>query len=62
MDRLSIRFSPNQLQVLTELKDKYKCSYSLLIRAIVGSWITSNEGALEQVLNNDQDSDDYADN
>lgn len=60
MDRLSIRFSPNQLQVLTELKDKYQCSYSLLIRAIVGSWITSNEDALEQVLNNEDNDEDYA--
>ena len=57
MDRLSIRFSANQLQVLSELKERYKCSYSLLIRAIVGSWLTTNEDILDNILDNNDEED-----
>ena len=50
MEKITIRLSPRQLQVLTELKELYGCSFSLLIRAILGSWINTNEDLLEAAL------------
>ena len=51
MEKLTVRLSPRQLQVLTELTELYNCSYSLLVRAIIGSWITTNEPILEAAMN-----------
>ena len=55
-NKLTIRLTNNQLLVLSELKDKLGCTLSLLIRTIVGSWLTTNESIIEDLLamdNND---------
>lgn len=59
MEKITIRLSPRQLQVLTELKELYGCSYSLLIRAILGSWINTNEDLLEAALDKKLKNDDH---
>ena len=57
-EKVTIRLTPYQVQVLEELRDKLGCSFSLIIRTIVGSWLTTNEAIIESVLtredNNDQ--------
>ena len=50
MDKITIRLSPRQLQVLDELKQKLGCNYSLLIRTMVGDFLTRNEERLERLI------------
>ena len=55
MEKLTVRLTPNQIQVLTELKDLYHCSYSLLVRTIIGSWLTTNEQIIDLALTKHED-------
>lgn len=74
-DRISIRLTPYQNQVLTELSTSLNTSISMLVRTIVGDFITRNEAVLERLVmknnqivedpslkNNDEDIFDDADN
>ena len=56
-NKLTIRLNNRQLQVLNELKDKLGCSISLIIRTIVGSWLTTNEEIIESLLTRDNNDD-----
>lgn len=49
-EKITIRLTPRQIQVLTELREKFGASFSLMIRTIVGSWLTTNEEIIESVL------------
>ena len=49
-EKITIRLTPRQIQVLTELREKFGASFSLMIRTIVGSWLTTNEEIIEHVL------------
>ena len=49
-NRLTIRLTPNQMLVLEELKEVLNCNISLLIRTIVGDWLTKNEDAIYQII------------
>ena len=42
-DRITVRLSNNQIQILSELKEKLHTGYSLIIRAILGDFISRNE-------------------
>ena len=54
-DRISIRLTPYQNQVLTELSTSLNTSISMLVRTIVGDFITRNEAVLERlVMKNNQ--------
>lgn len=54
-DRISIRLTPYQNQVLTELSSSLNTSISMLVRTIVGDFITRNEEVLERlVMKNNQ--------
>ena len=53
--KLTIRLTPGQEQVLTELKELYHCSYSLLVRTIIGSWLTTNEKIIDLALTKHED-------
>lgn len=54
-DRISIRLTPYQNQVLTELSTSLNTSISMLVRTIVGDFITRNEEVLERlVMKNNQ--------
>lgn len=49
-EKVTIRLTCRQIQVLTELREKFGASFSLMIRTIVGSWLTTNEEIIEHVL------------
>lgn len=48
--RISIRLTPNQELVLKEMSDALGVSISMLIRTIVGSWLTTNEDAVYRLI------------
>lgn len=49
-NRLTIRLTPNQMLVLEELKEALNCNISLLIRTIVGSWLTEYEEHIYKII------------
>ena len=49
-DKISIRITPNQSLVLAEMSQALGVSYSMLIRTILGDWITKNEEYLEKII------------
>ena len=51
-DRITVRLTNNQMQVLSELTDALDTSYSLLIRSIVCDFLTRNEETLERIIVN----------
>lgn len=53
--RVTVRLTPNQLLVLEELKSILNCNISLLIRAIVGSWLVTNEDVIYEILEGKRD-------
>lgn len=48
-DRVQIRLNAHQMLCLEELTEALGVSYSLLIRAIIGDFLTRNEDALERI-------------
>lgn len=48
-ERITVRLSPNQMQVLKELKEGLHTSYSMLVRTIICDFITKNEDVLERI-------------
>lgn len=60
-DRLTIRLDCGQMQCLSELKNKLNCSYSLMIRSIIGDFIKRNEDYLDRIITENEDEDDTED-
>jgi hypothetical protein len=54
-ERLTVRLSAAQMQVLSELRDALGVNISLLIRTIVGSWLRQNEDTLERIIAGEQE-------
>lgn len=48
--RVSVRLTENQMLVLSELKSVLNCNISLVIRAIIGDWLTKNEDAIYEII------------
>ena len=48
-ERLTIRLTNNQYQVLTELVNALDTSYSLLVRTIIADFLNRNEDVLERI-------------
>lgn len=48
-NKLSIRLTDNQMLVLSELRDKLGCSFSVIIRAMVLDFLQRNEEALDRI-------------
>lgn len=48
--KVTIRLTPEQVQVLTELRDTLGCSFSLMIRTIVGDFLKRNEERIEHII------------
>lgn len=48
--RISIRLSENQELVLKEMSDVLDTSISMLIRTIVGDWLTKNEEYIYRII------------
>ena len=49
-ERVTVRLTPYQMQCLKELSTNLNTSYSLLIRSIIGNFLTQNEQALERII------------
>lgn len=49
-DKISIRITPWQGQVLSELSQATGASYSMIIRTIIGSWLTQNEEYVYRII------------
>ena len=49
-DRISIRITPNQSLVLQEMSTVLDTSVSMLIRTILGDWITKNEDYIYRII------------
>ncbi len=50
LDKITIRLNPNQRLVLDELKQKFGCNYSLLIRTIISDFLTRNEEYIDRMI------------
>lgn len=48
--RVSVRLTENQMLVLTELKNVLNCNISLVIRFIIGHWLTENEDRIYDII------------
>ena len=53
-ERVTVRLTPYQMQCLKELSTSLNTSYSLLIRSIIGDFLSKNEKALERITYNNQ--------
>lgn len=53
-ERVTVRLTCYQMQCLKELSTSLNTSYSLLIRSIIGDFLTKNEEALERIITNKQ--------
>jgi len=49
-NRLTLRITPWQAQVLEEMSQAMEVSYALLIRAIIGDWLTKNEEYIYRII------------
>lgn len=58
-ERVTVRLTPYQMQCLKELSSNLNTSYSLLIRSIIGDFLTKNEDALERIIENKEKEDAY---
>lgn len=48
-ERITIRLTPYQMQCLKELTASLNTSYSLLVRSIIGDFLTKNQEALDRI-------------
>lgn len=48
-ERVTVRLTPYQMQCLKELSSSLNTSYSLLIRSIIGDFLSRNEDTLERI-------------
>ncbi len=48
--RISVRLTPNQELVLKEMSEALDTSISMMVRTIVGSWITTNEEHIYRLI------------
>ncbi len=49
-ERITVRLTENQMQVLSELTQALDTSYSMLVRSIVSDFLTRNEDQLEKII------------
>lgn len=59
-EKISIRITPNQSLVLAEMSEALGVSYSMMIRTILGDWITKNEEYIYRII--DKNKIEHADN
>ena len=53
-ERVTVRLNCYQMQCLKELSTSLNTSYSLLIRSIIGDFLSRNEETLERIIINKQ--------
>ena len=56
-DKISIRITPNQSLVLAEMSQALGTTYSMLIRTILGDWITKNEDYIDRIIEKKRNED-----
>lgn len=56
-ERITVRLTSNQMQVLSELTQALDTSYSMLVRSIVCDFLTKHEEQLERIIVNKLHSD-----
>lgn len=49
-DRVTIRITPNQSLVLKEMSEALNTSISMMIRVILGDWLTNHEDAIYRII------------
>lgn len=49
-EKVSVRITPNQELVLKELCDVTNVSFSMLIRTIIGSWLSEHEDDIYRLI------------
>ena len=49
-EKISIRITPNQSLVLAEMSEALGCTYSMMIRTILGDWIAKNEEYIDRII------------
>lgn len=49
-EKITIRVTPNQMQVLKELSEATDSSISIIVRSIILDFITRNEERLEEII------------
>ena len=59
-ERVTVRLNCYQMQCLKELSTSLNTSYSLLIRSIIGDFLSRNEETLERIIINKQLEDAHA--
>lgn len=59
--RCTVRMTPYQHQVIRDLSESLNTSQSVLLRAIIGDWITAHEDYLDRVLNDEENNDEIMD-
>lgn len=55
--KISVRLTAWQEQVLHEMSEALGVSYSLLIRTIIGSWLTTNEDYIDRIIEKKRNED-----
>ena len=56
-DKISIRITPAQSLVLAEMSEALGTTYSMLIRTILGDWITKNEDYIDRKIEKKRNED-----
>lgn len=56
-DKISIRITPNQALVLSEMSQALDTTYSMLIRTIIGDWIAKNEEYIDNLIERKRNAD-----
>ena len=51
-ERITVRLTSYQMQCLRELTESLDTSYSLLVRSIIGDFLSKKEDALERIITN----------
>lgn len=59
-EKISIRITPHQSLVLQEMCQAFGTSYSMLIRTIIGDWLTHNEEYIYHLIDNKKGENNYA--
>ena len=54
-ERMTIRLSASQMQVLDELREALGVNISLIIRTIVGDWLKQHEETLNRIIDGSQE-------
>lgn len=54
-NKISIRITPWQGQVLQEMSESLGVGYSMLIRTIIGDWLSKNEEYIYRIIDKKQE-------